>query len=84
MGFLSDLLGKAADTTYQSVEGAISHYLSKNPNLAETLDRHDATIAISSLPAEYDNTPYQTIVNGHMVHTVGEYKAECAKFQSWD
>lgn len=90
MGLLKDTWnamtgrGTQAESSNTKYQAAVEDYLSENPKVAELLDKNNATLAPSSLPSKYDNTPYCTIVNGVMVHTLGEYKAECAKHQSWD
>jgi hypothetical protein len=60
---------------FPDIKAAISHYLNNNSGLANILESHNASVAVSGLPQEYDNVPYCTVVNGKMVHTVGEYKA---------
>jgi len=60
---------------FKNIKSAISNYLSKNPALVSKLEEHGADVNISGLPSEYDNTPYETVINGVWVHTVGEYKA---------
>lgn len=86
MGFWNNVFGKAADTVYSTAmnfQQASAEYLAKNPQLASFLAANNADLAPSSLPKEYDNVPYCTVLNGKMVHTIGEYKAECAKTE-WD
>lgn len=69
---------------FNNVKAAISHYLGRNPLLVNALDKHGTDgIGITSLPSEYDNTPFETYINGKAVHTVGEYKAEVSK-GTWD
>ena len=87
MKFLSNLFGKAADVTYTTVEQAIQDYLGKNPEVRTFLDGKDASLAITSLPAEYDSTPYHITFHGQEIKTVGEYKKvyeEKAKWHGWD
>ena len=71
-------------TRFKNVQDAIAHYLAQ-PGLgamaAYRIYKHpDSTLAVSSLPAEYDDTPYDTIFDGHRVKTVGEYKQALKKF----
>ena len=74
-------------TRFQNVQEAIAHYLSQ-PGLGAmasyTIYKHHkhpgSTLVIGSLPAEYDDTPYDTIFDGHRVKTVGEYKQALKKF----
>jgi hypothetical protein len=82
-GSVKQAAGKAADVTYATVEQAISAYLQEDPQTASFLEKNNATLSVSALPDKYDNTPYQTVVNGKWVKTVGEYKAECRKSE-WD
>lgn len=64
---------------FKSIKAALTDHLSKESALQRhTFDPND--IAVSGLPVEYDDTPCETYINGKFVRTVGEYKAEAAKF----
>lgn len=56
-------------------EQAKADFLSKNPSVADALAKLNADLAPSGLPAEYNDVPYHTYVNGIAVWTIGGYKA---------
>lgn len=63
---------------FKNIKDAIKDYLNKNPDLNYDLGK--IKVAPAALPIEYNDTPYCTVVNGHFVHTIGEYKAEVVKY----
>jgi hypothetical protein len=65
---------------FNNIAAAKADYLAKNPDLAYL---KTTNVAVSSLPAEYDDTPYRTVINGTYTKTVGEYKAICQRFETY-
>ena len=66
---------------FENIKSAIAFYLMQNPYMQRILNEHPgSTVEPAALPPEYNSTPYCTIVDGHMVNTVGEYKEALAKF----
>lgn len=65
------------------LQKAIHQYVKETPSLKLSLDRHNAdesNVAVSGLPAKYDNVEACLIVNGKWCYTVGEYKRELEKY----
>jgi hypothetical protein len=61
---------------------ALKDYLVRNPLIKKSLRGEPIqSISPSTLPAQYNNVPFDgaRVVNGKFCHTVGEYKAACAK-----
>lgn len=66
------------DSDKSPIQQAKEDYKKNNSEIGRNLG--DVDIPASELPSEYNSTPYHTVVNGISVNTVGEYKAECAKY----
>ena len=68
---------------FYNVAAAKADYLARHPDITLKLSENGASLAVASLPDEYDATPYCTVVNGKFTDTVGDYKAEVAKHESY-
>jgi len=67
---------------FKNIQEAITHYVENKAFLQQALGVRELTennVNASCLPDAYNDTPYDTIFNGHRVKTVGEYKRAIEK-----
>lgn len=80
MGFFSWISGSNNELDKSiTVEQAQREYSKRLSTRSVSLGRNDVPIAISCLPAEYDDVPLDKMVGSCRVRTVGEYKDACDK-----